>query len=247
MLQLNRNISTYFAVIVLIFIIGGCTASYYKLQSEDKDIDYYKGREVAYRENDSFNSSVSFEDQEGKNFVFYVTIENISDTPVTVNPVEFYADQLDINKIMLDAKTGNRFYAIDPAKHLESLTLSLKNRENWHNAVSGINLTFALVSVAADLANDKNRDKLSDVGNDIANWADNQNAEENSYAIDRNKYKSRIDFWKNGVLRKTTLYKNNREEGYVFIPFNPGAKYIRLVISAAGQKEIYIFKKIEIN
>jgi hypothetical protein len=185
---------------VLLLIISGCSATYYKLQSTDKDIDYYKGREVAYRNDDDFSSSVSFEDQDNGNFIFYVTVKNLSKSSITFYPENVYADQLNENKELIN----------DPDKN-------------------------------------RSRHKAKRVGDDVATWVDNQTNENVNYDIDKNDINSQKDFWKNQVLRKTSLYQNDNIGGLVFVPFNKDAKYIRLVVPVGYKQYIYLFRKIEIN
>ncbi len=229
---------------VLLFL-NGCAASYYKLTSEDQDLDYYKGREVAFRQDNNSSTSVSFERQSNSNFVFYVTVENLSDSAFTFLPEKIFAEQLNENKELLPA--GKLFHAVDPERHLEELSSAMKNRNTLHSVVSGLNLTFALVNVISDVSDSRSRHKLSKVSGDITDWANRQTDEENDYANDKYNISSESRYWENEVLRRTTLYKNDRAGGMVFVPFNPDAAFIRLAVPVNGVENIYLFKKITVN
>ena len=231
----------------LLLIISGCSATYYKLQSTDKDIDYYKGREVAYRNDNDYSSSVSFEDQDNGNFIFYVTAQNFSESPITFYPKNIFAEQLDERKELINNSDGNSFFAIDPEKKLDFLESELERRKGQHAATTGLNFFLAVVSVAADLSDDHSRHKARRVGDDISNWADNQTNENVNYEIDKNDINSQKDFWQNQVLRRTTLYQNDNIGGLVFVPFNKDAKYVRLVVPVGDKQHVYLFRKIEIK
>jgi len=231
----------------LLLIISGCSATYYKLQSADSNIDFYKGREVAYRDDNNYSTSVSFEDQENGNFIFYVTAQNFSESPITFYPKNIFAEQLNERKELINNSDGNSFYAINPEKKLDFLESELERRKGQHAATTGLNFFLAVVSVAADLSDDHSRHKARRVGDDIANWADNQTNENVNYEIDKNDINSQKDFWQNQVLRKTTLYQNENIGGLVFVPFNKDAKYVRLVVPVGDKQHVYLFRKIEIK
>ena len=231
----------------LLFIINGCSVTYYKLQSTDSKIDFYKGREVAHRDDNNYSTSVSFEDQDNENFIFYITAQNFSESPITFYPENIYADQLDENNELINNHDKNCFFAIDPEKKLDYLELELKRRKKQHDVTSGLNFFLAAVNVAADLSDDHSRHKAKKVGDDIANWAGNQTHENVNYEIDKNDINSQKDFWKDQVLRKATLYQNDNTGGLVFIPFNKDAKFIRLIIPIGERKHIYIYRIIEMH
>lgn len=233
--------------IPLFFTLGGCAPTYYQLKSTDKNVDYYQGKEVSYRDDNDFSSSVSFEDQDASNFVFYITVENASDKDITIYPDSFYAEQLDENKVPIESRNGDKFFAINPEKRIDYLNSELKRRSDWHSVASGLNLTFALINVAADLSDSRSHHKAWHVSNDIAVWANNQVNEEIDYANSKKDIKSKSEFWKNEVLRKTTLFPKDQIGGLVFVPFNRKAKYIRLVIPIAQNEHVYLFKKVAVN
>lgn len=231
----------------LLLIISGCSATYYKLQSTDSNIDFYKGREVAHRDDDNYSTSISFEDQDNGNFIFYITAQNFSESQITFYPENIYADQLEENKELIKNPDKNCYFAIDPEKELAYLESELERRKKQHDVTSGLNFFLAAVNVATDLSNDHSRHKAKKVADDIATWADNQTNENVNYEIDKNDINSQKDFWKNQVLRKTTLYQNDNTGGLVFIPFNKDAKFIRLIIPVGERKHIYLFRKIEMH
>jgi hypothetical protein len=230
-----------------LLIISGCSPSLYKLQSTDNNIDFYKGREVAHRDDENFSTSVSFENQDGSNFIFYVTVQNFSEFPITFYSDNIYADQLNDKKEILDNPTNNRFFAIDPEKRLDYLESESKRKDGQHTFNSVLNFFLVVVSVATDLSDDKSRHKTRKVTNDISSWANNQTNEDINYVTDKKAINSQKDFWKNEVLRKTTLYKNDSTGGLVYVPFNKDSKYIRLVVPVGDKQHVYLFRKIEIK
>ena len=234
-------------IAVPLLLISGCSASLYKLRSIDNNRDFYKGKEIVYSDGRDYSSNVSFEYQQSNHFVFYVEVNNLTDKPITFYPENIYCDQLNENKELINSPVPGRMFAINPEKQIDQLNSKLEDNENSHSLNTGLNATFALISVVAHLADDDNHHKLSSVSNDITNWSINQANNNADYNYTKGEINSKTEFWKHKVLRKTTLYKKDKTGGLVFVPFNEDAQFIKLVLPIGNIEQIYTFKKIEIK
>ena len=244
------NIKLFFSLIlpsILILLFTGCSASVYELRSVDENPDYYRGRQLIYRGNNECLSSVSFESQQKKSFIFYVTVKNLSDNPFTVLPEKIFAEQMDDNKKLLGKFSDNRYFALDPEEKIHRLNLQRGYNESSHSFTTGITAAFALISIVSDAAGNENPDKMGSINDDLENWSISQDNENNRYASEMNYLDTELSFWRDQALRKTTLYKNESTEGYVIIPFNPYSKFIRFIIPFDSTEHIYEFKMIKVK
>lgn len=241
-----KPVLNIFLLSAAIFIAGGCSAVIYELKSVEENPDYLRGREVVYRENGKCISSVSFEYQQDQNFIFYVEFKNTGDDPFTVYPESIYADQLNGKKKFLSDKSKSRFYALDPEENIHRISLQSGYNESNHAINSGITATFSLINIVSHLSDNENTHKLESLSYDLGIWSAVQTNEDIRYENAKNELDSGLAFWRDEVLRKTTLYKNESAGGYILVPFNRDAKFIRLVLPVGSSDHIYEYKMIEI-
>ena len=241
------KLNLYSGLLLSIFLLSGCSISLYDLKNVDNNKDFYKGKEIAYNEDNSYSSNASYEYQSDNKFAFYVEVENLTDKPVVFHPENIYCMQLNADKEPLQTGEPNMRYAIDPEVKIKQTKVELANNENRHSFNTGLNATFGLISIFAHVADDENNDKLGSVGNDVTNWSINQSDENAFYQSRKNQILSKSEFWEQEVLRKTTLYKNDRIGGLVFVPFNKDAEYIKLVVPIGDKQHAYLFRKVEIK
>jgi hypothetical protein len=242
-----HKLKLYSGLLLSIFLLSGCFISLYDLKNVDNNKDFYKGKEIAYKEDNNYSSNASYEYQSGNKFAFFVEVENLTNTQVVFHPENIYCMQLNADKEPLQTGEPNMLYAIDPEVKIKQTKVELANNENRHSFNIGLNATFGLISVFAHVADDKHNDKLGSVGDDVTNWSINQSNENTFYQSRKDKILSKSEFWEQEVLRKTTLYKNDSTSGLVFVPFNKDAEYIKLVVPISDKKHVYLFRKIEIK
>jgi hypothetical protein len=231
---------------LLSVIVSGCTSwPVYKLEPVG-DKDYYMGREIAAKEDDSARVSVEVDNYDWGRITFYVQIENKSCNKVFIEPVNFYSDIVteDLNSI---DSFYPRVYAADPEKEIKKINDDMESRKNTHSFVTGLNAVLGVLTVASDLANKEDEHKVRHVGDDVAVWANNQTNENVDYGNSLSNLDTLKQFWKNEVLRKTDLYTGEQIGGLVFTNVNPDADYIKFSIPVGINTYTFLFKKIAIK
>ena len=232
-------------LVLLTIVVSGCSTPIVKLETlEDKD--YYQGREIVTKENDTVNVSVEVDSYNKKEAVFYIQIENNSHQKIFIEPNDFYVEAVEKDLSSID-KRFKRFYALDPEKEIDKINDDMESRSTAHGVITGLNATFALVSIVADIADKNDDDDAYEVSRDIAVWADNQVNEEINFDASMNEYESQKEFWKNEVLRITDLYEDDRIGGLVFIPVSPKIEYLKFTIPIERRMFTFLYKRVVVK
>jgi hypothetical protein len=208
--------------------------------------EFYMGREISTKENDSTKISVEVDNYDMGQVMFYVQIENKSGNKIFVEPGDVYVDV-----ISKDLKSVNtlypRYYAADPEKEINKINHDMESRKSSHSFLTGANAVLAFISVASDLTNKKDEHKADHVGDDINAWANNQTDENIDYDKSVSDLNSKKDYWKNQALRKTDLYPGEQIGGIVEVTTNPEADYLELSVPAGDSVYSFLFKKITVK
>jgi len=228
-------------VLIVILVIGltNCSSSFFTL-SPDEDSKYEMGRKVIEKEDKFAYSSISFEEQTETEFIFYLYVFNKEQNEFTLDPKEIYVKTYDENKKPLNRK---RLFAIDPEKQIAQINSDIKERDNTHSSVTGLNIVFSLFDTIVDLSDDEDNDTEEVVENAII-FTGNQINEEVSYQNDIDNLNSQKSYWKNEVVRITQLSKDEEIGGIFMVPINPDANYIKVAIPIGKTVHTYKFKQI---
>ena len=238
----------YLSILLLSFIFSACCAApnIYKLASEEPDLDYLMGAEIITKENHSVVVSLNFEEQIDNEFYFYVYIKNNSLNPITFSPENIFVEIFDENMEYLSAH-WDTLYACDPEMKILTLNSDLQSRTNQHEFVTGLNSVFGLINIAADIATGPSETKLDRIADDLEKWSINQTNENINYSNEMITIKHSKEFWQNEVLRKTTLYINDKIGGVFLIPVVPKANFVKLHIILGGRDFSFLYKQVKIK
>lgn len=237
-MKMNNNIK-YFLVILIFLGLTNCSSSFYTL-SPDEMSSFEKGRELIEKEDNSAYSSISFEDYTDDEFVFHVFVYNKEEGFIfdpSLISIKFY----DKNRKPL---SSNKYFAINPEEQIERLDLAIKERDNTHDVSTGLNIAFALLSTVVDLT-DGEDNNTEEVLENVVVFADNQISEEVAYDSEIDFLKANKAYWKNEVLRKTELSREEGVDGVVYLPFNEEAKYVKIFIPIGKSLHTYKFQQVE--
>ena len=237
-----------FRLLILIptVILTACSSqTFYKFDPlEEKE--FYKGREIAIKEDDNARVSVEFDSYINGEISFYVQIKNKSNLKVLFDPKEVYISTADEYEAGIETGQHN-YFALDPEKEIDEISKEVEQRNSLHAAITGINIAFAVINVAGDIADNRSRHKARKVADDIAVWADNQNSEEIDYNNSMNNLDSKSEFWKNEVFRITDLHGSEEMGGLIFIPINDKLQHIKVVVPFGENIYSFLFGKVQID
>lgn len=235
-----KQIIKYFILTILFVSLTNCSSSFFTL-TPDEISKLEQGRELIEKEDSYAYSWISYEDHNGDEFVFHVFAYNIKQEDFIFDPSKIRIKFYDKNKKLLNHKD---IYAIDPERQINKLDRSIKERDNSHDVSTGLNVAFALLSTIVDLT-DGEDNNAEEVLENVVVFADNQIREEVSYENDLDYLKANKAYWKNEVLRKTELTKEDGIDGVVYLPFNEEAKYVKIFIPIGKTVHTFRFQQIE--
>jgi hypothetical protein len=234
------QIIKYFIVTILFLGLTNCSSSFFTL-TPDETSKLEQGRELIEKEDSFAYSWISFEDYTDEEFVFHVFAYNIEQEDFIFDPSMISVKFYDKSKKLLN---HNDINAIDPERQINKLDLAIKERDNSHDVSTGLNVAFALLSTIVDLT-DGEDNNAEEVLENVVVFADNQISEEVSYENDLDFLKANKAYWKNEVLRKTELSKEEGIDGVVYIPFNKEAKYVKILFPIGKTVHTFRFQQIE--
>lgn len=235
-----KGLLKYLLFVFLLLVLTNCASSFYTL-SPDESASLDQGREIIEKEDSVSYSWLSFEDYTDNEFVFHVFIYNKEQDEFVFNPADISIKYYDNHKNLLSRKPQN---AIDPEEQIESLNYAIEEREKSHDVSTGLNVAFALLSTVVDLTDDNDND-AGEVLENVVIFTDNQINEEIDYENDIDYLKANKRYWKNEVLRKTELSKDESVDGIFYIPFNKDAKFVKVSVPIGNSIHTYKFQQFE--
>ena len=234
-----KTLSTYFTFILLLLLFTNCSSVFYTL-SPDEESSLDMGRNVIEKEDENVYSSISFEEQTGEEFIFYLFAHNKGDEKILVDPSQIFVKIYDENKERI---FNGRIYAINPEEQIHNLNKDMEEREDSHELNTGLNIAFSLFDTIADLSDDDD-DDADEIAENVLIFTGNQINEEVSYKNEMDELKSLKSYWKNNVLRITEIENEEDVSGIFYIPINEEAKYIKMYIPLGKSFHTYKFQQI---
>lgn len=245
---MNTYRKIYILLIYLTISFYSCSMppGVYKLSSEESKIDYLMGREISTKENRDIIVSLNFEDQIQYDYSFFCLIKNNSNDSIVFSPENVFVEILNA-KMRYISYELDTIYAVNPEAKIDNLKIDLHNSTVEHKTRTGINTIFGLVNVVSDIATSPKEIVADEVVEDIDYWTTKQMIENADYFEKSSKLNESKDFWQNDVLRKTTLYHEEKVGGLILIPIIPEAKYVRFHIALGENDFTFLYKQIKLT
>ena len=235
------KVARTFLLLVLMFITSGCGASLFELSSVEDNANYYQGREILKKEDKTAVIYLNFEEQAGPYFIFYVEAINKSSDPLLLDPANMSMEILETNKE--NFAEGKMLYALDPERQIDMLNEDMADLETGHAVSMGLHGLFAVAEIVSDIA----EDDVDEAGWDAVKWGAAMNNERIEYEIESEEIMRDKEHWQNQVLRKTTLYTDDRFGGIIYVPFNEDARLVKVNVPFGNSYYEFLFNQKEIH
>ncbi|MGE5682384.1 MAG: hypothetical protein ACM34K_16065 [Bacillota bacterium] len=238
--------AVYLIIMIGAFFQFNCIpAPVFRLETGEKENDWYYGRQVITKEDSLNRVQLTFEDIQENNYVFYLEIKNKSEFKEVVDPAEIYLESyypVDSEKTI----TLSRINACDPEKQIISIDKSINQTNSAENTRRGLSCLVSAVdftSTVTKIGKKRSKEEIEEENRERENRRiDNENAEA-EYKEKNDRLNDNRSYWQNDTFRKTTLENGQNAGGYIHIPFWGSAKYLRIVIPVEKSKYIFRYKQ----
>lgn len=234
-------------MISLIIILSSCsTQKMFSITPEEQDLEYDQGYQIAVFEDSLYASTINFEAQYGAQLVFFTYFENNSDEIISVDPGKFHfhlyknSNQLDSTNLLIKRT------AFDPELQINVMNKHLNENEDEKAALTFLNCLVGTASVVLAVADDDDDEDCDDsytVIDAIGGTVANQITIEESYEMEKADLLVKREFWKNEVLRKTTLYPGEKVGGLVHFPLHEDIGWLRISLPIGESIHKYKFRQ----
>ncbi len=192
--------------------------------SEETDFIWSNGREVLTQLKDSISVELSYYDKQEELFIYDVTITNLKEKTITVDPTQFYYLPVSEKEDTLQpVKAVNPEYKIlEQQKRISKLDAKRKRELNQV-------FIFGSLELAAELTDNEE--------------GDSENYPSSFEIYDREiaeiDYKTlntmeRKNYWENQALRKTTLFSEYYTSGQIFLRYKTDINKIGVFFTFEG-------------
>jgi hypothetical protein len=228
------------AALFIAAVFAGCAeVNVIGIKSLEKDKDLYKGREISYKEDNYARSEIEINGINRGEILFFVYIRNNSNAKMEIRPEEFFLKAY-FNEKDLEEGNGIKHWAFDPEKKIEDIEDRIADAGNEKEAFIGFNCCFSFFSFAAHVSNDKYT--VIEAADDATGFVVRHEAIENEYDRKEGELSADKDFYRNEVLRRTTLKPGEQIGGLVIIPLPEKAKFIRVHLPFEKTEHTYLFE-----
>ncbi len=228
--------------LVLLFIIGCAPVPVYRLNSIEKNKDFYNGMETVMRNDSTARIMLRFDNQSQYNYAFYLSVTNNTSGDIVFDPKNIYSEKAEGSEEQSDEK----FFAINPEEKLRNIDHDINGTIAQKKTDDGINLFIGFLDLASTVAtigkekSDEEIQKQQETREDFYQTVNNENIDFNNKM---NSLKDEKVYWEERVLRITTLYSGDEIDGEVFLPIIPGADTVKIVVPVAGREYNFLFKQ----
>ena len=225
------------AIYLFTFIFISCASiPVYRVNSLENSKYYLMGRETIIKKDNDINVILNFENQSGKELIFYLVVENNSLKSITIDPSKIYAEILDSPDA---SNSSKKIYAVEPENELVRVDKEINQVNANKQTADGINFivaTLDLASSTAGIFEKKSEEQINREYSERMERKDNMERDEEEYNEDINKLNQNKKYWEDEVLRITTLKTEERIGGFFHLQIYPETDYFNLVIPI-GHKE----------
>jgi len=238
----------FFVIGFILLMLSGCaTQKIFSLNPVQKSAEFHDGKKIAVQEDSLFATTINFEGQYGTHLVFFTYFENNSNTNVLIDPGKFY-----FNFYKNPAELKRKFFTIkrnayDPEFQIRTINSSLNESGDAKTVLTFLNCLVGTTAAAVAIANDDDNDECCDSTPDVIDAVGftiaNQVLIEDAFEEKEAEAFLQREFWKNEVLRKTTLYPGEKTGGLVHFPLHEETGWLQITIPLGSEKHLYKFSQ----
>ncbi len=237
-----KKIFTLF--IVTAIILASCSSGQVvRLTPVGHEIFWDRGSEVATIKDEFVDLYITYDEMENNDFVFYVCVHNNSSYPILISPDNFYYEKPGPDERSAAGPNVVAVTARNPENKLLELDRRLKEKKDEYDRKQAIDLTFTIIGtiigVAAEAADDDDDDddgyNATDVIVDnVGGYVTRSQIRSAEFENTMQGLKGLKDYYKNILMRKTTLDPDSTLTGLVLFPSELRYSFLDIILPING-------------
>lgn len=208
-----------------------------RLMPHDANVTWVAGRAVTTRDKGGIRAAAAFDRQDGRAVAFRVEVENDSGEALVVDP----NDMLFVTCVAA-ANCSERKPVVDPEQVLVALDQARSRTEAQASDSAAGNSALVFLAVTSDLSS-IGRGHDHHAGERTALAAGNLRTSELTSEQRLASIASAKEMWSTTALRRTTVLAGHGAAGLVYVPLDPGARYVWLDVKAGRHDFWFTFEQ----
>lgn len=233
----------HFLLVILLFFFISCTVSpfpVFKLNSSNKDIRWYKGKELLSQKKDSIELAIYYNYSDYSDHHFYLDIRNKKKISVIFDPSKsFYTFK---NRQFKE----DTLLARNPEEMILAAELEEAQEHARHSGEKNTSALFSFLDLAGDIAEigerkseeEKNNDELRRLNRQVNDMEEDLYHERNL-----NNLGKLNSFWSHMVMRKMTIPGNTVYSGRILFPVYEKTGGLELHITILGTEFTFKYQQ----
>jgi len=219
-----------FTIIISLSFLNCSSSNAVLTVDSNEEYEWYMGRQVATKLDSVSESTLFYEDNLGEYLLFYISIVNLSDSALQIDPAKFY----------LLTNNNDSLSTINTDEYLDKLKIDIEKAEDSHDEQIAVNNLVGLANIVANLWDGLNG--AGDAVNTFGDWFEKKDNEDIILEEKLDEINDLIEFWRSEALRELTLKPEEENGGYILFESIETEIPFRIVIVLEGSTRIYSFK-----
>lgn len=238
-------------ILILLFalFLAGCGAGpLFHLRSIEEPYRWYQGQQVVKRSVGGLDVYLTFDEQSGENLIFYVELFNASDESIIVSPELFVCHTY--KNLPGEPRSAHRpgkvLRPLNPEDRITHITKTIASERSRHTTLVLLDATLEVLTAVGDAATTRTKEQAEE-RNEERGERDRKRAErEVHHATRMAELESQRELWRSEAFRKTTLFPDESVGGKIFIPLDPDARYVEIVISIKNDRQEVLYEQVKL-
>jgi len=219
-----------FTIIISLSFLNCSSSNSVLTVDSNEEYEWYMGRQVTTKLDSMSETTLFYEDNLGEYLLFYLSIVNLSDSSLQIDPAKFY----------LFTNSNDSLSMIDTDEYLDKLKIDIEKAEDSHDEQIAVNSFVGLANIIASLWDGLNG--AGDAVTTFGDWFEKKDNEDIILEEKLDEINELIEFWRSEALRKSNLDMEEEVGGYIMFESIEGEIPFQIVIVFEGSTHVYSFK-----
>jgi len=213
--------------VTLIFLYFNCATLQTVVNPVRNDFYEYEGKKFLTLQDSLFRLDFCFEELFKDQIVFFLEIENHSDSTIDFNPALIYLQE---RQDVIGEK--NIINSINVDREINQIQSAMKNNETdyqFNSTMDKLCLASSCFFASIDIMDNNTENDATNVSSVVGSVIQIQETKDN-YEQNKTILTNTLEYWEKSALRKTDLLPHSPVGGFIHFPFYSDLHDIKVVI-----------------